>query len=110
MVGNDDSGGMSSWYVWSALGIFPVAGQDVFLIGTPLFNRAEVQFGPEQAFTIKTSGGGSESPYVATVLLNGKPLGQPFLQWKDLCLGGTLSVEMTPTPSVWTKERPPSIV
>jgi putative alpha-1,2-mannosidase len=110
MVGNDDSGGMSSWYVWSALGIFPVAGQDVFLIGTPLFNRAEVQFGPEQAFTIETPGGGIESPYVAAVLLNGKPLGRPFLQWEDLCLGGTLSVEMTSTPGVWTKERPPSIV
>ncbi|MDA7938821.1 glycoside hydrolase family 92 protein, partial [Pirellulales bacterium] len=45
MVGNDDSGGMSSWYVWSALGIFPVAGQDVFLLGAPLFDRAQIQCG-----------------------------------------------------------------
>ncbi len=107
-MGNDDSGGMSSWYVWSALGLFPVAGQDVFLIGSPIFEQAKVQFGPEQPFTIETSGSGSESPYVRTVSLNGKPHTSPFLCWNELCSGGTLSIEMTSDPTVWTNERPPS--
>lgn len=109
LVGNDDSGGMSSWYVWSALGLFPVAGQDVFLIGSPLFEHAKVQFGPEQAFTIETSGSGSESPYVRAVSLNGKPHTRPFLGWNELCSGGTLSIDMTSDPTVWTNERPPSL-
>jgi len=108
LVGNDDSGGMSSWYVWSALGLFPVAGQDVFLIGSPLFEHAKVQFGPEHAFTIETSGHGSESPYVRAVSLNGKPHTRPFLSWNELCSGGTLSIDMTSDPTVWTHERPPS--
>ena len=110
LVGNDDSGGMSSWYVWSALGLFPVAGQDVFLIGSPLFNRADVQFGPDQAFAIETDGGGTESPYVQSVLLDGEPFKRPYLCWRDLCSGGTLSVKMTSTPTVWTQERPPSVM
>jgi len=110
LVGNDDSGGMSSWYVWSALGLFPVAGQDVFLIGSPLFNRAEVQFGPDQAFAIETDGGGTESSYIQSVLLDGKPFKRPYLCWRDLCSGGTLSVKMTSTPTVWTQERPPSVM
>jgi len=109
LVGNDDSGGMSSWYVWSALGLFPVAGQDVFLIGSPFFEHVKVQFGSEQAFTIETSGGGSESPYVRAVLLNGKPHTRPFLCWNELCSGGTLSIEMTSAPTVSTHERPPSL-
>ena len=110
LVGNDDSGGMSSWYVWSALGLFPVAGQDVFLIGSPLFERVEVQFGPKQAFTIETSAGGVESPYIQSVLLDGEPFKKPYLCWRDLCSGGTLSVKMTSIPTVWTQERPPSVM
>ena len=110
LVGNDDSGGMSSWYVWSALGLFPVAGQDVFLIGSPLFERAEVQLGQGPAFVVESEGGGAKSPYVQAVVLNGKPLARPFLQWKDLCSGGTLSIEMSQHPTVWTHQRPPSIV
>ncbi|MDA7977117.1 MAG: glycoside hydrolase family 92 protein, partial [Pirellulales bacterium] len=108
LVGNDDSGGMSSWYVWSALGLFPVAGQDVFLIGSPLFDRTELHFGQSRAFTIEAEGTGAENLYVQSVLLNGKPFQKPFLRWKDLCLGGTLSIKMTSTPTIWTEERPPS--
>ena len=67
LVGNDDSGGMSSWYVWSALGLFPVAGQDVFLIGSPLFDRTELHFGQSRAFTIEAEGTGAENLYVQSV-------------------------------------------
>ena len=108
MVGNDDSGGMSSWYVWSALGIFPVAGQDVFLIGSPLFDRAQIQFGRSCPLVIEAVGGSESQQYVRAVSLNGVPHQRPYLCWEELASGGMLSFEMTSSPTVWTRERPPS--
>ncbi|MEO0587296.1 MAG: glycoside hydrolase domain-containing protein, partial [Planctomycetota bacterium] len=52
MVGNDDSGAMTSWYVWSAAGLFPVAGQDVFVVGTPVFERVVLAL-PGGDFTLE---------------------------------------------------------
>ena len=43
LPGNDDSGGLSSWYVWASLGIFPVAGQGIYLLNAPSFARARVE-------------------------------------------------------------------
>ena len=108
MVGNDDSGGMSSWYVWSALGIFPVAGQDVFLIGSPLFDRAQIQFGRSCPLVIEAVGGSESQQYVRAVSLNGVPHQRPYLCWEELASGGMLSFEMTSSPTVRTRERPPS--
>jgi putative alpha-1,2-mannosidase len=109
MVGNDDSGGMSSWYVWSALGIFPVAGQDVFLLGAPLFDRAQIQCGQScPPLVIEAVGGGDGRHYVQGVSLNGVPHQRPYLCWKEMASGGILLFEMTSTPTVWTHERPPS--
>ncbi|MBT4886640.1 MAG: glycoside hydrolase, partial [Planctomycetaceae bacterium] len=108
MVGNDDSGGMSSWYVWSALGIFPVAGQDVFLLGSPLFDRAKIQFGRSCSLVIEAVGGGDGRQYVQAVSLNGVQHQRPYLCWEEMASGGILSFEMTSTPTIWTQERPPS--
>ena len=108
MVGNDDSGGMSSWYVWSALGIFPVAGQDVFLLGSPLFDRAQIQLGRSRSLVIEAVGGGDGRQYVQAVFLNGVQHQRPYLCWEEMASGGILSFEMTSTPTIWTRERPPS--
>ena len=107
-MGNDDSGGMSSWYVWSALGIFPVAGQDVFLLGSPLFDRAKIQFGRSCSLVIEAVGGGDGRQYVQAVSLNGVQHQRPYLCWEEMASGGILSFEMTSTPTIWTQERPPS--
>ncbi|MEM1107533.1 MAG: glycoside hydrolase domain-containing protein [Planctomycetota bacterium] len=104
MVGNDDSGGMTSWYVWSAIGLFPIAGQDLFVIGTPLFTRTVLHL-PEGDFTIEAPGTSDKNRYVAGATLNDKPLDQPFLRWTDL-LGGRLSLEMTDTPGGWGSGDP----
>ncbi len=100
MVGNDDSGAMTSWYVWSALGIFPVAGQDRFVVGTPLFPRAEIDL-PGGTFTIIADGTGPEFRYVSAATLNGEPLAVPFLSWRQLN-GGTLHLTMSDRPGIWT--------
>ncbi len=55
LPGNDDSGGLSAWYVWAALGLFPVAGQSLFLINAPSFRAAELAV-PGGTFAIETDG------------------------------------------------------
>ena len=55
LPGNDDSGGLSSWYVWASLGLFPVAGQNLFLVNAPAFAHAALQVG-DREFVIETSG------------------------------------------------------
>jgi putative alpha-1,2-mannosidase len=109
MVGNDDSGGMSSWYVWNALGLFPVAGQDVFLIGSPLFEAARLRVAEDAVFSIAAAGNSSDRPYVMAATLNGEPLDRPYLRWAEIAAGGTLSLEMSDAPTGWPSLRPPSV-
>ncbi|MGB0768029.1 MAG: GH92 family glycosyl hydrolase [Phycisphaeraceae bacterium] len=103
MVGNDDSGGMTSWYVWSAIGLFPVAGQDRFVIGTPLFNRTTLRL-PQGPFTLNANNTSDTHRYVAAARLNGQPLAQPFLAWNDLD-NATLDLDMTDRPTDWATAR-----
>jgi putative alpha-1,2-mannosidase len=97
MVGNDDSGGMTSWYVWSALGLFPVAGQETFIIGSPIFTRATLKL-PGGDFTIRADKTSDLHRYVESASLNGEPLDTPFVTWRQL-LGSTLELEMTDQPT-----------
>lgn len=108
LVGNDDSGGMSSWYVWSALGIFPVAGQDVFLIGSPLFENAQIQINDSTTLSIEAINNQHHHPYVANCTFNGKSLDRPFLYWSEIASGGTLCFQMSSIAQTWTDVRPPS--
>ena len=109
MVGNDDSGGMSSWYVWNALGLFPVAGQDMLLIGSPLFPKATLRLANDVEFTVAATGNAADRPYVASATLNGRPLGGAFLRWADLAGGGVLELAMSDQPHCWPTECPPSV-
>ena len=99
MVGNDDSGAMTSWYVWSSIGLFPVAGQDLFIVGSPVFTKTIMNL-PGGAFTIRASETTDRNRYVVAASINGKPLHTPFLHWKDL-QGSTLELEMADTPTGW---------
>ncbi|MEM8495995.1 MAG: glycoside hydrolase domain-containing protein, partial [Planctomycetota bacterium] len=104
MVGNDDSGGMTSWYVWSAIGLFPVAGQDLFILGTPIFERVVLHL-PGGDLTLEAPDTNETRRYIAQATLNGEPLTDPFLHWTDL-QGAHLQVEMTDTPNGWGSARP----
>ncbi|TGO04436.1 glycoside hydrolase domain-containing protein [Serinibacter arcticus] len=115
LAGNDDSGGLSSWYVWASLGIFPVAGQNVFLLNAPSYASASLAV-PGGRFHIRTRGfreGEGEGPpplqYVASVTLDGAPLDRPWLTGQELHAGGELVVSLADRPTSWgTTHRPPS--
>jgi putative alpha-1,2-mannosidase len=115
LAGNDDSGGLSSWYVWASLGIFPVAGQNVVLINAPSYASASIAV-PGGRLEIRTrgfrEGEGDDPPpvqYVESVTLDGARLDRPWLTGQELHAGGELVVTLADHPTPWgTVHRPPS--
>ncbi|MGR6917596.1 glycoside hydrolase domain-containing protein [[Actinomadura] parvosata] len=121
LPGNDDSGGLSSWYVWASLGLFPVAGQNLFLVNAPAFSRAVLRAGGNE-FVIEAVGhretpigaeGLDRDPppqYVQEATLNGKPLHATHLSAATVHQGGVLRLRLGPEPSAWGRDRrPPSL-
>ena len=114
LPGNDDSGGLSSWYVWASLGLFPVAGQSLYLINAPSFAWSRVQLGREQ-LEVTTTGfvepaAAAPPQYVRSVTFNDQPWEQSWITARELHRGGTLQIDLGPEPSGWgTTTRPPSV-
>ena len=113
LPGNDDSGGLSSWYVWASLGLFPVAGQSLYLLNAPSFAQSRIRLGSDE-LAVETTGfvepvAGGPVQYVRSVTFNDRPVEQSWLPARELHRGGRLVVELGPTPSTWgTTTRPPS--
>jgi putative alpha-1,2-mannosidase len=113
LPGNDDSGGLSSWYVWASLGLFPVAGQSLVLLNAPLFARSRIRTG-DHDLVIDTEGhrqpaAGGAPQYVQAVSLDGEPLDRSWLTGSELRHAERLVVSLGPSPSGWaTTTRPPS--
>ena len=110
LPGNDDSGGLSSWYVWSAVGIFPVTGMPVMLIGSPLYEKSTIHlFGGD--FTITAINQGDENIYVQQAWLNERPLDRAYLKLDEFKPEAHLMLEMGPSPTKWGSDNlPPSFI
>lgn len=100
ICGNDDTGQMSAWYVFSALGFYPVNPVDgLYAIGAPAFPRAEIALPGGKTLTVTAENLSAENRYVESVTLNGRQLTTPWLSHKDLMEGGSLSFTMTSAKS-----------
>ena len=103
LCGNDDMGQMSAWYIFSAMGFYPVApGQNIFAIGTPLFEEVSLKLGEyfnNKVFTVKALGVSAENIYIQSAELNGKPWHKSWISHDDIVKGGTLIFKMGPTPN-----------
>ena len=108
--GQDDSGSMSAWYVFSAMGFFPVAGQDLYLIGTPLFAQTTIQLEANKQFQIITKNHAAKNIYVTKATLNGKSLNRAWFRHSEIAKGGKLVLEMSATPNNWGKSNLPASV
>ncbi len=101
--GNDDGGTLSAWYIFSALGFFPLSpcsGQ--YQIGSPLFDRVEMAVGDGAGTLVVTAENNSpENVYVQSVKLNGESLDAPWFDHAAIAEGGTLDFVMGPEPSDW---------
>jgi predicted alpha-1,2-mannosidase len=98
--GDDDGGAMSSWYVLSAMGFFPVTvGRPIYDIGSPIFRQVRISLPGGKAFTIVARNVSARNKYVQSAELNGKRLEVPRFAHSDVVKGGTLVLEMGATPN-----------
>jgi predicted alpha-1,2-mannosidase len=99
-AGDEDQGQTSSWYVFSALGIYPVCpGTDEYVLGSPLFAKATINFGGGRRFTITAHDQSADNVYIQSAMLNGEPFLRNFLRHEEIVNGGSLVLRMGPTPN-----------
>ncbi len=89
--GNDDCGQMSAWYIFSALGFYPVApGSNEYAIGSPSVNKATINLENGKSFTISVKNQRVKNVYIQKMVLNGKPLLRYFINYDEIINGGEL--------------------
>ncbi|BAV07942.1 alpha-1,2-mannosidase, putative [Filimonas lacunae] len=99
-AGNDDCGEMSAWYVFSALGFYPVnPANGVYAIGSPLLAHAKLQLPGGKTFTIRTHTSSDNDIYIQSATLNGKPYTHTYIRHSDIMQGGTLEFTLGPQPA-----------
>ena len=108
LVGNEDVGQMSAWYVLAASGLHPICpGDQRYEITSPVFEKVVFHLDPDYAeaktFVIEARDNSPENVYIQQATLNGKPYDKCYLMHADLMRGGTLVLRMGATPSDWGK-------
>ena len=100
LIGNEDCGQMSAWYILSAAGFYPVTpGSPIYAIGSPLFPEAQFQLENGKQFVIKAKGVSAANIYIQSATLNGLPYRKSFLTHRDLMAGGQLVFKMGARPN-----------
>ena len=104
LCGNEDCGQMSAWYVFSAMGFYPVCpGSNQYVIGYPLFDKVEIRLENGKTLTISRD---VDKPYIQSATLDGKPLTRSYLTYEEISNGGLLAFTMGDNPSTtWGKGR-----
>jgi predicted alpha-1,2-mannosidase len=97
--GDEDNGQTSAWYVFSALGFYPVTpGTDEYVFGSPLFNKAILNFENGKKLVIEAPGNSKQNVYVRAINLNGKTLNKSYIRHGELQNGGRLLFDMSNIP------------
>jgi predicted alpha-1,2-mannosidase len=100
LAGNDDLGQMSAWYVFTALGFYPVApGSNEYVIGRPFLDRVAMNLPNGKRFTIEAEDLDDAHPYIGSVALNGKRLDRSFIRHEEIMAGGELHFTMQAEPN-----------
>ena len=108
--GNDDSGSMGAWYVFNAMGFYPNAGQNVYLIGSPQFEKTVISLPNGKNFTILAKDVNDENIYIQSAKLNGQDFDKAWLRYEDIMSGGELVFKMDKKPTEWGEDDlPPSM-
>lgn len=100
LIGNEDCGQMSAWYVLSAAGFYEVApGRPVYAIGTPLFEEARFKLENGKSFVVKARGVSTRNIYIQSATLNGQPYNKSYLTHSDIMSGGEIVFRMGARPN-----------
>jgi len=98
--GDEDNGQTSAWYVFSALGFYPVTpATDQYVIGSPLFKKGTLHLENGNVFTINANNNSAENYYIQSTTLNSKTYTSNYMSFDDIQNGGTFQFEMTNTPN-----------
>ncbi len=98
--GDEDNGQTSAWYVFSAMGFYPVCpGSNQYVLGTPYFDKMTLHLENGKTMTITAKGNSDETRYVNSMTLNGVPYNHNFLNHTDLMNGGNIEFTMSATPN-----------
>ena len=109
--GDEDNGQTSAWYIFSALGFYPVCpASDQYVMGAPLFKQAKLHLANGNTFTIEAPKNSEENIYIDDMSLNGKAYTRNYITHSDITQGGKMSVTMSPEPNTKrgtaTEDRP----
>ena len=98
-AGNDDCGEMSAWYIFGALGFYPVnPASGEYIIGTPMLEEATIHLPDRKTFAIKAPRKKGNEIYIRSIKLNGKKYTKNYITHQDILNGGTLEFVMSATP------------
>lgn len=114
LAGNDDVGQMSAWYIFSAMGFYPVSPGDLsYALGAPQLPSISLKLSNNKTFNVIANNLSEANKYVDSITLNGEPLSRSYITHDDLMKGGTLTFEMSSTPNKTfgssLSARPPSM-
>ncbi|MBK5720589.1 GH92 family glycosyl hydrolase [Dysgonomonas sp. Marseille-P4677] len=100
LCGNDDCGQMSAWYIFSAMGFYPVCpGSNEYVLGAPYFPYMKVKVGEDKYLEIKADKVSDKMRYIKSVKLNGKPYTKSYITYDDIKNGAEITFEMSATPN-----------
>jgi predicted alpha-1,2-mannosidase len=100
LCGNEDCGQMSAWYVFSALGFYPVNPSELkYQFGSPIVKEARLEVTPGKYFTVKAPLASGKNMYIKKVTLNGNELSRTYITHQEIMDGGTLEFVMGNSPS-----------
>lgn len=100
LCGDEDNGQTSAWYVFSALGMYPVApATDQYVLGSPLFKKATINLQNGKSFSIVAPENSTENIYVASAYLNNVAYSKNYLSYGEVMKGGTLNLNMSAKPN-----------
>lgn len=98
--GNEDCGQMSSWYIFSSMGFYPVnPASGIYAIGSPILKQASIKLDNGKTFTVTTQNVSKTNCYIQSVKLNGKPYTQTYITQDDIVKGGKLEFVMGSKPN-----------
>ena len=100
LIGNEDCGQMSAWYLFSSIGFYPVftaTGQ--YVIGSPVFDKSTINLDNGKTFTVEAINNSAKNIYIQHVELNGKPHPYSYINHSDVISGGVLKITMGDTPN-----------
>ncbi|MDR3046552.1 MAG: GH92 family glycosyl hydrolase [Bacteroidales bacterium] len=107
LCGNEDCGQMSAWYIFSAMGFYPVCpGDNQYIMGSPIFDRVIIHLENGKDFTVECKNQSDKNIYIKSANLNGRSYNKSFINYDDIKNGGTLKLLMSSTPNKYFGKNP----